>query len=73
MKAEAITGNSPDPYRITRDYMGNVTITRTTDGRSLFLQGDDAAQFNAMYEACNNDEAVMEEVRQYDDLFSTDD
>lgn len=39
---ETLAGNK---YVAKEDRMGHVTITRKTDGASVYLQGDDAVEF----------------------------
>ena len=42
MDRQRLLYSESDGYKITRDRFGNYTLTRKSDGKSLYFQGDDA-------------------------------
>jgi len=42
VERQTLLYSESDGYKITRDRFGNYTLTRKSDGKSLYFQGDDA-------------------------------
>lgn len=72
-KTKMFTERATDNYTLERDRFGNYLITRYSDNHCVYLQGDDAVQFENEYgTGCINDAMFDWACSQYDHVMLND-